>query len=220
MPSPSIAGTTGSGITTKKLLYPGLLVLLLWSYENTMPNKTCEIRQLYIQQSQYQVEPVEPPQPPLLQWPDSSYFEKLRPGAELLQRCLAQEIEAGKGSVADEVFGNQKEHEYTGMKHLVNLLAERSVLYRQHLYDIDHRHLQAQEELFGVRINFGPDPAQRLTAPEGQLLQLEQQRREEELAFWKDTVELREKLFEAAGAYKTSKHRYSIFSAVEGKHGS
>jgi hypothetical protein len=209
-----------SGTTTEKLLYPGLLVSLLWSYENMMPNKTYEIRQLYIQQSQYQVEPVEPPQPPLLQWPDSGYFEKLRPDAELLQRCLTQEIEAGKGSVADEVFGSQKLQYYTGMKHLVNLLSERSTLHRQHLYDIDHRHLQIQEELFGVRINFNPDRAKRLTALEGQLLQLEQQRREEELAFWKDTVELREKLFEAAGAYKTSRHRYSIFSAVEGKHGS
>ncbi len=184
-----------------------------------IPNKTYEIRQLYIQQSQYRVEPAEASQPPLLQWPDSGYFDKLKPDADLLHRCLSEEVKATGSSVADEVFGQQKEHEYTGMKHLVNLLQERSTLHRQHLYDIDHRHLQVQEELFGVRINFNADRSKRLTALEGQLLQLEQQRREEELAFWKDTVEIREKLFESAGAYRTSKHRYAIFSAVEGKNG-
>jgi len=184
-----------------------------------MPNKTYEIRQLYFQQSQYQVEPAEPCPPPLLQWPDSSYFAKLRPDAELLQRVLHQDMEKARASVAEEVFGSQKELEYTSMKHLVNLLQERSTLHQQHLYDIDHRHLQIQEELFGVRINNSPDRAKRLTPLEGQLLQLEQQRREEELAFWKDTVDLREKLFEGASAYKAAKHRYSVFSQVEGEYG-
>lgn len=185
-----------------------------------MPNKTYEIRQLYFQQSQYHVEPAQPYQPPLLPWPDSGYFDKFRPDSDLLQRCLYQDPDLHRDSVADEVFGTQKQQEYTGMKHMVNLLTERSTLHRQHLYDIDHRHLQIQEELFGVRINNNPDRAKRLTALEGQLLQLEQHRRDEELAFWKDTVELRSKLFDSAGAYRTAQHRYSIFSAVEGKRGS
>jgi len=184
-----------------------------------MPNKTYEIRQLYFQQSQYPVELAEPGPPPLLQWPDSSYFAKLRPDAELLQRVLHQDMEKARATVAEEVFGSQKEQQYTSMRHLVNLLQERSTLHQQHLYDIDHRNLQVQEELFGVRINCSPDRAKRLSTLEGQLLQLEQQRREEELAFWKDTVELREKLFESASAYRVATHRYSVFSRVEGEDG-
>jgi len=51
------------------------------------------------------------------------------------------------------------------------------------------------------------------------LLQLEQSRRDEELAFWKDTVELREKLFENSVDYRAAKHRESIFSDVETDYG-
>ena len=72
---------------------------------------------------------------------------------------------------------------------------------------------------FGVKINNSPDKAKRLSNLEGQLLQLEIQRRDEQIAFWKDTVELREKLFEGAATYKDANHRYSIFSDVEEKYG-
>ena len=57
-----------------------------------------------------------------------------------------------------------------------------------------------------------------MTNLQSQLLQLEQQRREEELAFWKDTVELRKELFESATDYRNTRHRYSIFSQVEEKY--
>ena len=87
---------------------------------------------------------------------------------------------------------------------------------RVQFQDIDHRHLQIQEQLFGVKINNSPDKARRQSNLESQLLQLEQQRRDEELAFWKDTVELRQGVFESAAAFKDAKHRYSVFSGVEG----
>jgi hypothetical protein len=78
--------------------------------------------------------------------------------------------------------------------------------------------MEIQEKLFGIQINNFPDRAKRLSNLEGQLLQLEGQRRDEEIAFWKDTVELRAKLFEHAVAYKDAKQRFSILSDVEGKY--
>jgi hypothetical protein len=120
--------------------------------------------------------------------------------------------------MADQVFGHQKEQQYVGLRHLSNLFLERSRLYKQHVRDIDHRHMEIQGKLFGVKINNFPDRAKRLSNLEGQLLQLEAQRRDEELAFWKDTMELRAKLFEHAAAYKDSRHRYSVFSAVEAQY--
>jgi len=182
-----------------------------------MPNKTYELRNLYLQQSRYSVEQVKPDYPLLLQWPSNSYFEKFRPDADLLQKAISLENKITY-SIADQVFGNQKQQEYTSLRHLTNLLHERAELHKQHIHDIDHRHLQIQEELFGVRINHNQDRARRLSNLEGQLLQLEGQRRDEELAFWKDTVEIREKLFETASAYKDAKHRYSVFSQVEAKY--
>jgi hypothetical protein len=183
-----------------------------------MPNKTYELRELYFQQNQYSAKQEEPDYPLLPQWPANDNFEKFKPDADLLQKVLSP-VKESANSIADQIFGNQKQQEYTSLQHLTNLNHERAKLHKQHIQDIDHRHLQIQEKLFGVKINFFPDRARRLSNLEGQLLQLEQQRRDEELAFWKDTVELREKLFESASSYKDAKHRYSVFSNVEAQYG-
>lgn len=183
-----------------------------------MPNKTSELRRYYLQQSQYSVEPPQPYQPPLLQWPSSGYFDRFKPDTDLFQKSLLTETRQGECSIAQQVFGNQQQQEYTGLKHVANLLGERAGLHEQHIRDIDHRHIEIQEKLFGVKINNSSDKAKRQSGLESQLLQLEQQRRDEELAFWKDTVELRQTLFENASTYKDAKHRYSVFSAVEGQY--
>jgi len=184
-----------------------------------MPNTTYELRNLYFQQSQYSAEQAKPDYPLFLQWPDKGYFEKFKPDADLLQKALSPLEKATTYSVADQVFGNQKQLEYLGLKHSANLFYERCKLHKQHIKDIDDSHIKVQERLFGAKINSLPDKARRLSNLESQLLQLESQRRDEELAFWKDTVELREKLFESAAQYKTANHRYSIFSDVEAKYG-
>jgi hypothetical protein len=75
--------------------------------------------------------------------------------------------------------------------------------------------MEVQEKLFGVVINNFPDKAKRQSTLETQLLQLESQRRDEELAFWKDTVDLRAGLFDGAGRYRDARHRYSVFADVE-----
>jgi hypothetical protein len=184
-----------------------------------MPNKTYELRNLYFQQSQYCSQPTRPDYKPLLQWPENGYFEKLKPDADLLQKALSPIEKMTTYSIADQVFGNQKESEYLGLKHLANLFYERCKLHKQHIKEIDHSHIKIQESLFGVKINNSPDKARRLSNLEGLLLQLESQRRDEELAFWKDTVELREKLFEGAATYKDANHRYSVFADVEADYG-
>lgn len=174
---------------------------------------------MYFQQSQYSVKQAEPYYPPLLQWPEKGYFEKFKTDADLLQTAISPLEKSVSYTVADQVFGNQKQLEYLGLKHSANLFYERCKLHKQHIQDIDHTHIKVQERLFGAKINALPDKARRLSNLEGQLLQLEQQRRDEELAFWKDTVELREKLFESAATYKAANHRYSIFSDVEAEYG-
>ena len=154
-----------------------------------MPN-TYELRKLYFEQSQYCSKQEKADYPPLLQWPEKGYFENFKLDAKLLQKALSPVEKSANYSIADQVFGNQKESEYLGLKHLANLFYERCKLHKQHIKEI-----------------------------EGLLLQLESQRRDEELKFWADTVELREKLFEGATTYKDASHRYSIFSDVEEKYG-
>ena len=184
-----------------------------------MPGTNYELGKLYFEQSQYRSRQEKPVYEPLLQWPQNGYFEKLKPDADLLQRAILPVEKNHTYNIADQIFGNQKHSQYLSLKHLANLFYERCELHKQHIHDIDHRHIEVQERKFGVEINNTPDKGKRLTGLEGQLLQLESQRRDEELAFWKDTVELREKLFEGAATYKDASHRYSIFSDVEEGYG-
>jgi hypothetical protein len=181
-------------------------------------DKSAELKNLYVQHSQYSVkEPNSISYDSLLQWPSNGYFERFEPDATLLGKVISSEERAKIYSIADQIFGNQKHLEYLGLKHLANLFYERCQLHKQHIRDIDHRHIQIQEKKFGAEINRTPENAKRLSNLEGQLLQLEQQKRDEELAFWKDTAELREKLFETAALYRAAKQRHSIFSDVEGE---
>jgi hypothetical protein len=182
-------------------------------------NTTAELTELYFQQSS------DSPKisgyvfhDSLLQWPSNNYFNKFIPDATLLEKSLST-IQRPSYSIAGRVFGDQKEQQYIGLKHLAHLFYERAKLHQQHTHDIDHSHMQIQDKKFCVEINKFPENAKRLSNLESQLLQLEQQRRDEELAFWKDTVELREKLFESAAAYKQAKQRYSVFSDVEAQYG-
>jgi hypothetical protein len=184
-----------------------------------MPNKTYELRKLYFEQNQYCSQQTKPDYQPLLRWPEKGYFEKFKLDANLLQRALSPLEKSMTHSIADQVFGNQKQSEYLSLKHLANLFYERCKLHKQHIKEIDRTHIKVQENLFGVKINNSPDKARRLSNLEGQLLQLESQRRDEELKFWADTVDLREKLFEGASTYKDAKHRYSVFADVEADYG-
>jgi len=186
-----------------------------------MPNKTYELRNLYFQQSQYSVKPEEKKYayPPILQWPANSYFEKLKPDADLLQQALKPRDNYKTQSVSEQVFGNDLKQQQISLKHTANLFYERCKLNKNHLQEINDRHLKTQERLFGVEINQFPDRNKQLRTLEGQLMQLEQQRRDEELAFWKDTVDLRQVLFDNAADYRGTKDRYTIFSEVEEKYG-
>lgn len=185
----------------------------------TMPNKTYELRKLYFEQNQYSVKPAKPDYQSLLQWPTKGYFETLKPDADLLQKALKPDSNIEERSVSEQIFGNEIKQQSIDLDHVANLFYERCRLHKNHISEIDRRHIEAQEKLFGVKINNSPDKAKRFSNLEGQLLQLESQRRDEELVFWKDTVELREKLFENSGDYRAAKQREFIFSDVEADYG-
>ena len=183
-----------------------------------MPNKTYELRNLYLQQGLGYVKEDKYCKPPLLQWPENGYFERFRQDSELFEKALDLQMPCLSGNVSEQIFGSEIKKQYTGLKHLAHLLYERAKLHKNHVTEINDSHIKIQEQKFGVEINNFPDRSKRLSNLEGQLLQLEQQRRDEELAFWKDTVELREKLFSGASQYSSAKQRYSVLSGMEGKY--
>jgi len=193
------------------------MVLLLSSHNTMMPNKTYELRKLYFEQSQYGQYTPQISYPPVLHVPRYG-FERLKPDAELLQEALAP-INAETAYISQQIFGNEAKQQHIGIEHLANLFYERCKLHKRHVDDINHRHLQVQGNLYGAVINHNPDRAKRMSSLETQLLQLESSKREEELAFWKDTAELREKLFEFAGSYRAAMQRYNLFATMEGRYG-
>ena len=181
-----------------------------------MPNKTYELRNLYFQQSQYSVANSDSDDSlSLLSWPDKGYFHQLQPDADLLKQALTPISYTPVNDLAQQVFGQELHKQKLDLGHFANLFYERCSLHQKHIRDIQDRHISVQEKMYGVVINHFPDRSKRMGALETQLLQLEQQKREEELAFWKDTVELREKLFAGAATYSGARQRYSLFADVE-----
>ncbi|HBG25835.1 MAG: hypothetical protein A2Y10_08370 [Planctomycetes bacterium GWF2_41_51] len=186
-----------------------------------IPNKTYELRKLYFEQSQYSLDSREDKynRPPILQWPTNSYFDRFKDDSELFEKALIPEKPYSQENISHQIFGNEIKNQYTGLKHIAHLLYERSKLHKNHINEISDRHLHIQGIKFGVEINHTPDRAKRLSNIESQLLQLEQSRRDEELNFWKDTVELREKLFAGASEFSSAKQRYSMLSGLEDHYG-
>ena len=173
------------------------------------------IQGLYLQQSQYSDRSEEKvSEPPLIHWPQPGYFQNFKPDSHLLEKSLQSDDTYSSNPSADQVFGSNLRQQKTELKHLAHLLYERSLLHRDHLKDIDDRHLKTQERLFGAEINHTPDRLKNIQRLEGQLMQLEHQRREEELAFWKDTVDLRKGILETSGDYRDNRRRYQIFSDI------
>jgi hypothetical protein len=184
-----------------------------------IPNKTYELKDLYFQNSQYSAE-----QTPassydsLLQWPATGYFDRLKPDFALLKEALASYPSRGIPTVAEQVFGNQARQQKIGLKHLVNILYERAVLHRSHLKDIDRRLMDCQEKLSIIKMHFPVDGGRSQQNLEKLIIDLEKQRHDEELNFWKDTTEVREKLFEQANVYGATKRRKDMLYGVEDKH--
>jgi len=155
---------------------------------------------------------------PLMQWPSNNYFSHIKKDASFITESLLKDSPANN-YIADKVFGMQKNVQSVNLKHTANLLYERCRLHKLHLDEIEKSHLDVQARRFGAQINNFPDRAKQLSNLESQLLQLDQQRREEELSFWKDTVELRSKLLEQADQYKTASNRLNLFSSLEYEYG-
>jgi len=121
--------------------------------------------------------------------------------------------------IPGQVFGNQLRLEKFSAEHLANLLYERAALYARHMKDITSSHLKVQEQLFCERINSPQQATRRQMALETLLVRLESDRRRAELDFWKDTQEIRQGLFEKAGAYQAASHRARLLQGIGGYDG-
>ncbi len=140
----------------------------------------------------------------------------IRPDADTLAKLLQPVDIPPYASVAEQVFGPQARQARLSLEHIHNLLKERSRLHKRHLDDIEWRHRQVQGHLSGASLHGKLDNHKREDVLHGTLIKLDAERRKEELAFWKDSADLRENLFETAKEYGATRHRTTLLGGAEG----
>ena len=184
-----------------------------------MPNRISELRTLYFQLHKNDSYDQSVPEYKPFGWLDYSLPEQHHQEGDLLQKVLSPDPDKLDGSIADKIFGTQLRRNHVDLQHSLNLLRERSIIHERHIQDINERHRKIQERLFGTEINYFPDRNRQIRQWESQLSQLEQQKRDAETSFWKDTVELRKELFQTAGDYHSTQNRYRTLAGLGGKYG-
>jgi len=155
----------------------------------------------------------------LLQWPRNGYFEALKPDVILLKEALASYSGPQGSTLAEQIFGGQARQQRINLRHLANILYERALLHKGHVKDIDRRLMDFQERLSIVKMHFPVDGGRTQQNLEKLIVDLEKQRHEEELGFWKDSTEVRQQLFENAATYSATRHRKDLLCDVEGEDG-
>ncbi len=148
----------------------------------------------------------------------NNYFEKFHRDAALLKEALSTGAGPCDATLAEQVFGGQARQQKIGLGHLANVLYERALLHKKHLRDIDWRLNDCLDRLSVLKMQFplgGGRPQQQL---EKVVIELERQRHEEEIAFWKDSADIRQQLFENAATYGAAKRRKDMLYGVEAEH--
>jgi len=155
------------------------------------------------------------PYGPLLAGPQGGYFEKFRFDAALLKEALSPAAGPRNATLAEQVFGSQARQGRISLTHLANILHERALLHSNRLRDINHRLVDCQDRLSVLKMHFPMDGGKAQQHLEKVILDLESQRHEEEISFWKDSAEVREQLFEGAATYGAARRRKDMLYGVE-----
>ena len=183
-------------------------------------NAIAQVRESYFYRSPYSGSELQhQPYDSLLQWPRNGYFDRFRPDAMLLQEALSTYCGPQASTVAEQVFGNQARQQRISLRHFANTLYERALLHKSHVKDIDRRLMEFQEKLSIIKMHFPLDGGRTQQTLEKIILDLEKQRHDEELGFWKDSTEIRQQLFEDAATYSATRHRKDLLCGVEDGHG-
>lgn len=153
-----------------------------------------------------------------LQWQPNRYPTAWDRERSVLSEALIQP-EAQSDSLAEQVFGSQTRQQKLQVQHEASLVSARYDLHKKHLRDIQHRLSEVQERLSIARLLNPMGPSKQETDLEKMLLTLESQKREEEVAFWKDTLKVRQEMFTGLREYQAARHRANIFKDLEEGYG-
>jgi hypothetical protein len=181
-------------------------------------NNTYEQQRLYFSPSRYSGPEINDRQYVLLpESPSNKCFEGLRRDVSLLENALSLYNKPQASTITEQIFGDQLRRQKISLKHLANVLHERSVLHYRHLKDIDRRLMDCQEKLSILKMHFPIDGGRSQQNLERLVIELEKQKRDEDINFWKDTLDIRQKLLEQAAEYSATRCRKDMLRGVEGE---
>jgi hypothetical protein len=152
---------------------------------------------------------------PSIQWVRSLDAEKPTLDDALLKEALSAYAGPREATLAEQVFGSQARQQRIGLKHLANVLYERTLLHNKRLGDIDHQLTDFLDRLSVLKMHFPLGEGRSQQQLEKLVIELERQRYEEQVSFWKDGAEIRQQLFESAAAYSSAQRRKDMLYGVE-----
>jgi len=151
-------------------------------------------------------------------WYKNNCFEKFHRDAALLKEALSPSAGQRDATLAEQVFGGQARQQRIGLGHLANVLYERAMLHKKHLRDIDWHLTDCLDRLSVLKMQLPLDGGRSQQQLEKLIIELERQRHEEEIAFWKDSADIRQQLFENAATYGAARRRKDMLYGVEAEH--
>ena len=116
--------------------------------------------------------------------------------------------------LSERVFGTQLKRTGVAVQNLDQLLSGRNQILDRNLREINQRRNEIANRLSIARRPYSIRTPQDVARIEKMLFDIESQRRDEYLNFWKDLARTRTELFEAAGEYQATKNRASLFGGI------
>ncbi len=168
----------------------------------------------------YAVEPQSPEDEDAMDWSKVTpvYKETILDSDKALLEEMLESSPASDTDLTDlagQVFGRQALQEKLGLKQLLRLLHERYQMHVRHMNAIRHRNGSCQEQLSVARFTSAADGGKMALSLERMLQELESNERREEVDFWKDTSELRQKILENAAEYAATRRRADWLGKLE-----
>ncbi len=201
----------------RTFINPPILSLLLYNY--TMNYKIITaLGEPHFNDSRYGADertaPIYPCSPSS-QWARSTDSEKSTLDDALLKEALSTYTGPQEATLAERVFGSQARQQRIGLRHLADVLYERALLHNKRLRDIDHRLTDFLDRLSVLKMHFPLGEGRSQQQLEKLIIELERQRDDEEVSFWKDSAEIRQQLLEGAAAYGAATRRKGMLYGVE-----
>ena len=118
-------------------------------------------------------------------------------------------------TLAEQVFGNQTRQQKLQVMHEASLISARYELHHRILNDLNHRLSGLQERISIVKMLDPWGQSKQQIDLEKLLINLESQKNDEHLAFWKDTLKVRQEMFTGVREYQSARQRATIFKDLE-----